>query len=114
MIDTGIEDVIITGDLNFNMSNPQSACKIQSLSGQVSLRQCISEQTRFTENSSSFIDIILLSMPNHLILSGVGDLFYNNICFIIVQCTEILILQSQNRNQTFDIFGKMNKKIMFL
>ena len=39
-IDTGINDVI-TGDLNLNMSNPQSARKIQSLSEQFSLRQCI-------------------------------------------------------------------------
>ena len=74
-IDTGIDDVIITGDLNFNMSNPQSARKIQSLSEQFSLRQCISEPTHFTEHSSSLIDILLLTKPNHLILSGVGDPF---------------------------------------
>ena len=74
-IDTGIDDVIITGDLNFNMSNPQSARKIQSLSEQFSLHQCISEPTHFTEHSSSLIDILLLTKPNHLILSGVGDPF---------------------------------------
>ena len=74
-VDTGIDDVIITGDLNLNMSNPQSACKIQSLSEQFSLCQCISEPTHFTEHSSSLIDILLLTKPNHLILSGVGDPF---------------------------------------
>ena len=31
-IDTGIDDIIITGDLNFYTLNPQSARKIQSLS----------------------------------------------------------------------------------
>ena len=74
-IDTEIDNVIITGNLNFNMSNPQSARKIQSLSEQFSLRQCISEPTHFTEHSSSLIDILLLTKPNHLILSGVGDPF---------------------------------------
>ena len=60
-IDTGIDDVIITGDLNLNMSNPQSARKVQSLSEQFSLRQCISEPTHFTEHSSLLIDILLLT-----------------------------------------------------
>ena len=32
VIDTGINDVNITGDLTLNMSNPQSAYKIQILS----------------------------------------------------------------------------------
>ena len=83
-IDTGIDDVIIIGDLNLNMSNPQSARKIQSLSEQFSLRQRISEPTHFDEHSSSLIDILLLTKPNHLILSSVGDPFYNKMCGIIV------------------------------
>ena len=74
-IDTGIDDIIITGDFNFNTLYPQSARKIQSLSEQFSLCQCISEQTHFTENSSSLIDILLLTKPNHHILCGVGDPF---------------------------------------
>ena len=57
------------------MSNPQSARKIQSLSEQFSLRQRISEPTHFTEHSSSLIDLLLLTKPNYLILSGVGDPF---------------------------------------
>ena len=57
------------------MSNPQSARKIQSLSEQFYLRQCISEPTLFTEHSSSLIDILLLTKPNHLILSSLGDPF---------------------------------------
>ena len=55
-IDTGIDDFIITGGLKLNMSNPQSARKIQSLSEQFSLRQCISKSIHFTERSSSLID----------------------------------------------------------
>ena len=37
----------------------------------------ITEQTRFTERSSSLIDIILVSNPSSCILSGVGDPFLN-------------------------------------
>ena len=113
-IDTRIDDVIITGDLNLNISNPQSARKIQSQSEQFSLPQCISKPTHFTEHSSSLIDILLLTKPNHLILSGVGDPFYSKMCVIIVLFTEFLILQSQNRNHTFDIIGNMNKGTMVL
>ena len=113
-IDTGIDAVITTGDLYFNMSNPQSARKIQSLSEQFSLHQCISESTHFTEHSSSLIDILLLTKPNHLILSGVGDPFYNKMCVIIVLFTGFSISQSQNRNHTLDIFGNMNKETMLL
>ena len=50
-----------------------SARKTQSLSVQFSRRQCISEPTHFTELKSSHIDILLLTTPNQLILSGVGD-----------------------------------------
>ena len=113
-IDTGIDDVIIIGDLNLKMSNPPSSRKIQSLSEQFSLRQCISEPTHFTEHSSSLIDILLLTKPNNLILSGVGNPFYNKMCVIIVLYTEFLISQSQNRNHTLNIFGNMNKETMLL
>ena len=82
------------------MSNPQSARKIQSLSEQFSLCQCISEPTHFTEHSSSLIDILLLTKPNHLILSGVGDPF----------------LQQDVRYHCpiYGIFGNMNKGTMLL
>ena len=74
-INTGINNMIITGDFNFNTLNSQSARKIQSLSQQFSLRQCISEPTHFTEHSSSLIDLLQLTKPNHLFFCGVGDPF---------------------------------------
>ena len=87
-IDAGIDDVILTSDLNLNMLNPQLACKIQSLSELCSLCQCISEPTHFTEHSSSLNDTLLLTKPYYLILCGVGNPFYNKMCVIIVLLTE--------------------------
>ena len=72
-VDTGIADIIITGDFNFNYLDLQSRRKIDSLCTQFSLFQTINQPTHFTEYSSSLIDIILVSNN----LSGVGDPFLN-------------------------------------
>ena len=74
-VDTGINDIIITGDFNLNMYNSQSARKINDLCYQFSLTQVINEPTHFTEHFSSLIDLMLVSNPNHVILNGVGDPF---------------------------------------
>ncbi|MEW8542945.1 MAG: endonuclease/exonuclease/phosphatase family protein, partial [Candidatus Thiodiazotropha sp.] len=74
-IDTGIQDVVITGDFNYNLLSDQTHRKILSLCQQFSLHQCISEPTHYSENSSSLIDIILVSNKNNVIFSGVGDPF---------------------------------------
>ena len=76
-VDTGIADIIITGDFNFNYLDLQSRRKIDSLCTQFSLFQTINQPTHFTEYSSSLIDIILVSNKDNLILSGVGDPFLN-------------------------------------
>ena len=76
-LDTGIADIIVTGDFNLNVLNFPSARKIISLCQQFSLYQSIDQPTHFTENSTSLIDIILVSNRNNLILSGVGDPFLN-------------------------------------
>ena len=73
-IDTGIKDVIITGDFNCNMFNPRTARKINSICEQLSLYQVIDDPTHFTENSSS-LDIILANNKDSVILSGVGEPF---------------------------------------
>ena len=74
-VDSGVNDIIITGDFNLNMQNVQSACQITSLCEQLSLVQSIEEPTHFTETSSSLIDLLLVNNNEHLILSGVGDPF---------------------------------------
>ena len=74
-VDTGINDIIITGDFNLNMFNSQSARKINGLYYQFSLTQVVNEPSHFTEHSSSLTDLMLVSNPNHVILNGVGDPF---------------------------------------
>ena len=74
-VDSGVNDIIITGDFNLNMQNVQSARKITSLCEQLSLVQSIEGPTHFTETSSSLIDLLLVNNKEHLILSGVGDPF---------------------------------------
>ena len=76
-VDTGLTDIIITGDLNLNLLNPQTSRKIYSLCTQFSLFQSITQPTHFTENSSSLIDVILVTNKENLILSGVGEPFLN-------------------------------------
>ena len=45
--DTGISDIIVTGDLNYSMLSDQTNRKILSLCQQFSLYQCIPEPTHF-------------------------------------------------------------------
>ena len=74
-VDTGIQDVVVTGDFNFNMLSAQLSAKIKNLYEEFSLTQTINQPTHFTEPSSSLLDIILTINDNHLIFSGVGDPF---------------------------------------
>lgn len=76
-VDTGITDILITGDFNFNILNPQTARKIESFCTIFSLYQSIKQPTHFTENSSSLIDIVLVSNKDNLIITGVGEPFLN-------------------------------------
>lgn len=76
-VDTGFNDIIVTGDFNFNMLTPNTARKINSLCSQFALQQSIDEPTHYTETSSSMIDLILVHNPNTLITSGVGEMFLN-------------------------------------
>ena len=59
------------------MLNDRTSRKIESLCIQFSLYQCIDKPTHFTENTSSSIDIVLVSNKGHLLLSDVGDPFLN-------------------------------------
>ena len=75
--DTDISDIIVTGDFNLNVLNPQMSRKIDSLCTQFSLYQSINQPTHFTEHSSSLIDILLVNNKDQLTVSGVGDPFLN-------------------------------------
>ena len=73
--DTGIRDIIITGDFNLNTLVDTSRKKIESFCLMFGLNQCIEEPTHFTEHSSSVIDLLFVSNQSSLALSGVGDPF---------------------------------------
>ena len=76
-LDTGVTDIVITGDFYFNTLNPQTARKIESFCTIFSLYQSINQPTHFEENSSSLIDIVLVSNKDNLIVKGVGDPLLN-------------------------------------
>ena len=74
-VDTGIADIVIIGDFNYNMLSDQTARKIMSLCHHFGLEQTIADHTHFTENSSSLIDLLMVSNKSNLIVSGVADPF---------------------------------------
>ncbi|MCG7876873.1 MAG: endonuclease/exonuclease/phosphatase family protein [Candidatus Thiodiazotropha endolucinida] len=74
-VDTGIKDIIITGDFNYNMLSQQSSRKINAFCEQFSLCQMINEPTHFTETSSSLIDLVLVNDKRHVLSCGVGEPF---------------------------------------
>ena len=76
-VDTGIDDIIITGDFNYDMLKPTTNRIVSSLCHQFGLQQIIEEPTHFTENSSSLIDIILVSNASKIVLSNVSDPYLN-------------------------------------
>ena len=76
-VDMGINDIIITGDFNYNMLKAHTSNKIKSICEQFSLTQTIDNSTHFTEHSSSLIDIILTNNETNMVYSGVGDPFLN-------------------------------------
>ena len=72
-IDTGISDIIITGDFNLNINNHNTLKKIETLCSQFSLYQLIDEPIHLTEFSSSITDLVFATNKDNVILSGVGD-----------------------------------------
>ena len=93
-VDIGINDIIINCDFHINMYNSQSGRKINDFCNQFSLTQVVNEPTYFTEHSSSLIDLMLVSNPNHIILNGMGDtsigqdLRYHSLIFGIFEFCE--------------------------
>ena len=74
-VDTGIRDIILTGDFNCNMLKDSTAKRICDFCVEFSLTQMIKEPTHYTETSSSLIDLLLVSNKNYVILSGEADRF---------------------------------------
>ena len=89
--DSGIKDIIITGDFNFDYLKPTTRKKMDDITVQYNLHQIIEEVTNFTEHSASLIDICLVSDPSNVILSGVGIHLFLKILGTIVLSTVFII-----------------------
>ncbi len=74
-IDTNIDNIIVTGDFNLNFLAENTKRKLDSLFLPYGLQQVISEPTHFTETSHSLIDVMYVSKPRCVVLSGVGEPF---------------------------------------
>ena len=76
-VDTGIRSVIVTGDFNYNTNVSSSVQNIQQICQQYDMTQLITDSTHFTENSSSILDLIFVTCPNDVVLSGVGESIFD-------------------------------------
>ena len=74
--DTNIQNILLTGDFNLDTLKENSNKKIRDLCQQFNFDQLINAPTHYTENSSSIIDMIFTSNKNNVILSGVGEPFF--------------------------------------
>ena len=70
--DTGVEAIVVTGDLNLNMLNQHSRMKITDLCQTYNLTQLINDPTNYTETSFSIIDLELVSNSHAVEMSGVS------------------------------------------
>ena len=66
-VDTGIKDIVVTGDFNYNMLCDTTKRKISGICQQFSLVQCTNEPKHFTETSCSLINLVLVSNRNSII-----------------------------------------------
>ena len=69
---TGIENILITGDFNCNQLI-QAGSKINDIAISYGFSQIIQDATHFTETSQSLIDLMLVSNTDFVMTSGVGD-----------------------------------------
>ena len=53
--DTGVEDIVVTGDLNLNMLNQHSRMKARDLCKTYDLTQLLNDPTHYRETSFSII-----------------------------------------------------------
>ena len=74
--ETNISNILITGDFNIDILKDNSSQKVRDLCQQFNFEQIINEPTLYTENFSSPIDLILTSNTNTILLSSVGEPFF--------------------------------------
>ena len=105
-IDTGIPDIIILGDFNLNMLKPATSRSVSNICQQYNLIQIIIEPTYFTETSMSLIDLVLVSSPESILLSGVGDPFLGQ--ETRYHCPIFVVLKYQKKCHLKYKFGNTN------
>lgn len=86
---TGLNEIIITGDFNFNMLT--NVNKFSELINQYNFKQTVQEPTHHTENSSSLIDLFLFQNTSSILFSGVMDPFIPN--QVRYHCPIIVVLK---------------------
>ena len=69
---TGIINIIITGDFNCNMTQ-SIPNKMRDLMSEYNLSQLISDDTHVTEHSSSLLNLILVRNKENILMSSVVD-----------------------------------------
>ena len=99
-IDSGIDNIIITGDFNLNTNNQQSLNKVESICRDFSLTQTISDPTHFTESSESILDLIFTSNDDLILHSGVCDPFLQQDIRYHCPIFGLLNLKSKPRSTT--------------
>ena len=76
---SGLRDIIIVGDFNNDMLNPTASTKLINLTSSYIFHQLIDEPTHYTENSSSLIDLVLVSKPENVLYCDVVSPFIPNL-----------------------------------
>ena len=88
LCDSHITDLVILGDSNSDLLKPMHANRIQNLTNSYNLHQLIDEPIHYTENSSSLLDLAIISKPENVVYSGVSSPFIPDLiryhCPIIV------------------------------
>ena len=101
LCDTHITDLVILGDL----LKPMYANRIHNLTNSYNLHQLIDEPTHYTENSSSLLDLAIVSKPENVVYIGVSSQFIPDL--IRYHCPIIVTLKLRKPIQKYlnDIFG---------
>ena len=93
------DNIIITGDFNFNFLTPNSE-KINHLISSYNAEQLITSPTHFTEHSNSLIDLMIVKNKNQVISSFVSDPFIPDL--VRFHCPIVTILKfTKHNHQSF-------------
>ena len=98
LCDSHITDLVILGDFNSDLLKPMHANRIQNLTNSYNLHQLIDEPTHYTENSSSLLDLTIVSKPENVVFSGVSSPFIPDL--IRYHCPIIVTLKFRKPIQT--------------